>query len=94
MLKEKLISLIVVGFILVIGGLFMIFSSINFGTSFADSWLISRGGADTGIYQIILKGYINNFLVAGGILFGFGLMLVILIFYKFQNIKEKTIHKM
>jgi hypothetical protein len=91
---EKLISLIVVGLILVIGGLIMIFSSVNFGMSSADSWLINSGGADTGIYQIILKGYINNFLVAGGILFGFGMMVVILIFYKFQNMKEKTIHKM
>ncbi|WHX98035.1 hypothetical protein [Neobacillus sp. DY30] len=80
-----------VGFILVIGGLVMIFSSVNLGTSVADSWLISRGGADTGIYQIILKGYINNFLVTGSILFGSGLMVVILIFYKFQNMKGKTI---
>ncbi len=84
MLKEKLISLIIVGLIFVIGGLVMIFSSVNYGTSFADSWLMSRGGADTGIYQIILKGYINNFLVAGGILFGFGLMVVILSAYKFK----------
>ncbi|MEH7114459.1 hypothetical protein V7124_19140 [Neobacillus niacini] len=82
--KEKLISLIIVGLIFIIGGLVMIFSSVNYGTSFADSWLISRGGADTGIYQIILKGYINNFLVAGGILFGFGLMVVILSAYKFK----------
>ncbi|KKI90654.1 hypothetical protein WQ54_19505 [Bacillus sp. SA1-12] len=91
MSKEKLISLIVVGFILVIGGLVMIFSSVNFVTSFADSWLMSRGGADTGIYQIILKGHINNFLVAGGILFGFGLLVVILTYYKFQNVYGKTI---
>ncbi len=33
----------------------LINTSVNFGTSFADSWLISRGGADTGIYQIFLK---------------------------------------
>lgn len=90
MSKENLISLIVVGLILVIGGLVMIFSSVNFGTSFADSWLMSRGGAGTGIYQIILKGYINNFIVAGGILFGFGLMVVIFIYYKFQKLKGKT----
>ncbi|MDQ6600818.1 hypothetical protein [Bacillus salipaludis] len=91
MSKEKLISLIVVGFILVIGGLVMIFSSVNFGTSFADSWLTGRGGADTGIYQIILKSYINNFLVAGGILFGFGMMIVVLIYYKFQNTNGENI---
>jgi hypothetical protein len=83
-MPKKLTSLIIVGLILIIGGLVMIFSSVNYGTSYADSWLMSRGGADTGIYQIILKGYINNFLVAGGILFGFGLMVVILSAYKFK----------
>ncbi len=33
-------------------------------------------------YQIILKGYINNFLVAGGVLLGFGQMVVTLILKK------------
>jgi hypothetical protein len=91
MSKEKIHSLIIVGLLLVICGLVMIFSSVSFGTSSAESWLIRNGGADTSTYQIILKGYINNFLVAGGIIFGLGLMGVILLSFTFLKYEGKNI---
>jgi hypothetical protein len=93
MSKEKIISLIIVGFLLFICGLVMIFSSVSFGTSSAETWLMNNGGADTSTYQIILKGYINNFLVAGGIIFGLGLMGVILFSFTFLNMKEEISSK-
>jgi hypothetical protein len=87
MSKDNLIGLIIVGSLLGIGGFVMIFFSVNFGTSLADSWLMRRGGADTGYYHIIVNSYINNFLVAGSILFGFGLLMVALTYYRLQIIK-------
>jgi hypothetical protein len=83
--KENLMGFIMVGFLLGLGGLVMIFFSVNFGTSFAESWLVSRGGADTGYYHIIVNSYINNFLVAGGILFGLGILIVTLTYLNFLN---------
>jgi hypothetical protein len=77
MAKDKSIGFIVVGSILGIVGFIMIFFSVNFGISLAESWLINQGGAaDTATYNIIRKSYINTFLVAGSILFGLGLLIV------------------
>ncbi|WML44640.1 hypothetical protein [Neobacillus sp. PS3-40] len=86
MTKENLINFSIVGFLCGLGGLVMIFFSVNFGTSLAESWLVSQGGADTRYYHIIVKSNINNFLVAGGIIFGFGLLIIALTLYKFLNI--------
>jgi hypothetical protein len=43
---------------------------------------------EQGLYQIVVKGYINNFLVAGDILFGFGLIFFILAYNKILNLKN------
>jgi hypothetical protein len=84
---EKLKVFAIISVLLVLSGVIMIFNSVNFGTSIADSWLADRGGADTGLYHLVIKGNINSFLVSGGILFGFGLVFLTLAYYKIVNLK-------
>jgi hypothetical protein len=85
---EKLKAFAIISVLLILTGVILIFNSVNFGTSIADSWLADRDGADTGFYLIVVVGYINNFLVSGGILFGFGLILLPLTYYKILNLKN------
>ncbi|RSD28676.1 hypothetical protein [Mesobacillus subterraneus] len=68
-------------------GFIMIFFSTDFGSSFADSWLADRGGADTGFYHIMVETYIHNFQIAGGILFGLGLLVLLMASYKMLDSK-------
>jgi hypothetical protein len=42
---------------------------------------MKRGGADTGLYHIVIKGNIQKFLVAGSVLFTIGLLTSIVGFY-------------
>ncbi|KMM37986.1 hypothetical protein [Guptibacillus hwajinpoensis] len=88
--KDKLIGLIIWGSIIGISGFVMLFFSVHFGTSIAENWLIKQGGADTDYYNIIVKSYINNFLVGGGILFAVGLATNFIAYYKLQSIKDKS----
>ncbi|MDC3414934.1 hypothetical protein [Terrihalobacillus insolitus] len=81
--KVKYISTIIVGALIGLLGIIMIFSSIKFGISSAGSWLESRGGADSNYYNVVVQSYINSFLVAGGILFGFGLLIITFVLNKF-----------
>ena len=69
-------------------GVILIAFSVKFGTSNADAWLASRGGADTAYYHLIVKSYINNFLVSGSILLGFGLVSSAFIYYKMVNFER------
>ena len=87
MSKDNLMGLILVGSLLGVGGFIMIFFSVTFGTSLAESWLMRQGGADTAYYHIIMKSYINNFLVVGGIFLSIGLLIVVFIYYKLLIIK-------
>lgn len=86
--KDLILGYIVIGSILTITGLVMTFFSINFGTSVADSWLVERGGGDTDYYHMIVTSYIQSFLVAGGILFGIGLVIVAIFYYKLQLVNQ------
>lgn len=88
MTSEKLKNFAIINVLLILSGVIMIFFSVRFGTSLADSWLSSRGGADTGYYHIIVKGYMNSFLAAGGIILGFGLVFFTLASYKLLNFKD------
>jgi hypothetical protein len=56
------------------------FSSIYFGTSLGDSWLLNQedGVADTNRYNLIVETYKNNFVIIGSILFGTGTLTAIL----------------
>ena len=77
MTKDKLKGLIFLGSLIGIAGFILLFFSVHFGTYFAEDWLSKQGGVDTSLYLIIVEGYINNFLSAGSILFGIGLLTVI-----------------
>ena len=86
--KDKLKGLIALGILLSVLGLFLLFNSVNFGASLAESWLVKRGGADPTWYHIRAKGNINNFLAVGSILFGIGLTTTIFVLYKLLKLKE------
>ena len=87
MSKDNLMGLIIVGSLLGVGGFIMIFFSVTFGTSLAESCLMRQGGADTAYYHIIMNSYINNSLVVGGIFLSIGLLIVAFIYYKLLIIK-------
>ncbi|MFC4022380.1 hypothetical protein ACFOUV_00950 [Oceanobacillus longus] len=88
MIKDNLKGVITLGALLAILGFILIFSSVHFGISLADNWLAKQGGADTSIYLIVIEGYTNNFLFAGSILFGVGLVTFIIAIYKLLHIKK------
>ena len=90
MTKDKMKGFVSLGAILSIFGLIMIFSSVDFGTSFADHWLSKEGGADTEIYLMRISGYTNNFLATGSILLGIGLVTIMYFYYKIINYNEKN----
>lgn len=79
MLKEQIKGLSILSAILALGGLVLMFSSISIGTSLGDSWLMSQadGIADTNQYNLIVKTYINNFVIIGSTLFGAGILAAI-----------------
>ncbi|WP_455717333.1 hypothetical protein [Anaerosporobacter sp.] len=90
MTKDKLKGFLAVSVLLAVLGLFLLFNSVNFGTSLAESWIAKQGGADTAWYHIRAKGNINNFLAAGSILFVCGLTTTIFGSYKLLTIKEPS----
>ncbi|MGV2940513.1 hypothetical protein AB5I83_13025 [Mesobacillus sp. LC4] len=87
-MKKKLQGFVIIGALFSLLGVILTFSSVSLGSSMADSWLASRGGADTAYYHLMVKSYINSFLVAGGIMLVFGLMLTSLAAFKLMNIME------
>ncbi|MBT2682151.1 hypothetical protein [Bacillus sp. ISL-37] len=88
MTKEKLQGFAIISALLALIGVIFIMFSVEFGTSQADSWLASRGGADTAYYHLIVKSYINNFLVSGSILLGFGLVSTVFFYFKMVNFER------
>lgn len=88
MSKDYLTNVIILGAALVIAGFIMLFFNVYFGTSSADAWLASRGEADTGYYHLVIRGYMNTFLVGGGILFVMGLVAVFWGYHQLQVKKE------
>ncbi|MFB1082529.1 hypothetical protein [Jeotgalibacillus sp. JSM ZJ347] len=82
MTREKLNSLIVFSMMSVMVGLILLFFSVNFGTALAEVWLMQQGSADTAKYLIAIESYIQNFIVAGGVLFGIGLATIMFSYYK------------
>jgi uncharacterized BrkB/YihY/UPF0761 family membrane protein len=95
-MSTKLIKeLSVVSVILAVAGLVLMFSSVAFGTSLADSWLLNKEGgfADTGQYTMVLKTYSNNFVIIGSLLFGTGLLSALFTYLSFVSVereKEKS----
>jgi uncharacterized membrane protein YedE/YeeE len=87
-MKENLQGFVIIGALCILAGGILTFNSVSFGISMADSWLADRGGADTGFFQIIVKSYIDSFLVGGGVMLGFGLVLTAITTYKLMKRKE------
>ena len=88
MTKEKFKGLMAFSLLLSVLGLLLLFNSVNFGTSLAESWLEKQGEADTAWYYIRVEGNINNFLAVGSILFGVGSITSMFVLYKLLTIKE------
>ncbi|MCE4048695.1 MULTISPECIES: hypothetical protein [Bacillaceae] len=82
MAKDKWKGFVALGILLTAIGFILLFFSIKFGTFTAENWLIKQGGADTPTYHLVMKGYINNFLTAGSILFGIGLVTTLVGYFK------------
>ncbi|MFB6468803.1 hypothetical protein ACE38V_18770 [Cytobacillus sp. Hz8] len=75
------------GIVFGIIGLIILLLNVHIGLSMAKSWLIKRGGADPAIYHIVMKGYINTYLVLGSILLCSGLITVA---YTYLKLKRKS----
>ncbi|MEW9503158.1 hypothetical protein [Jeotgalibacillus marinus] len=88
MIKNKLKGGIVLGSLLSIVGFILLFFSVNFGISISEYWLSKRGSVETSIYLKVIEGHTNNFLAAGSILFGVGVITLVLTYYMMLNIKE------
>ncbi|WP_033828047.1 hypothetical protein [Bacillus andreraoultii] len=73
------------GIVITVIGFILLFFSTTFGSIQADNWLVQQGGADTSIYLVMIKSYINTFLVSGSILFGIGLIITFFSLYKLLN---------
>ncbi|CAG9621288.1 hypothetical protein [Sutcliffiella rhizosphaerae] len=69
MTKEKFGIVVFISVLLGIVGFIIIFFSVNFGTTRAESWLRERGGADTEYFHLMINGYITSFLITGIMLF-------------------------
>ncbi|AJD89582.1 hypothetical protein JMA_02650 [Jeotgalibacillus malaysiensis] len=91
MTREKLNGLIIFSIAITVIGLILLFFSVSFGTSLGENWLFQRGGADTAMYHLVIESYIQNFLVAGGVLFGIGLVTTIFSYYKLLSTTESLI---
>lgn len=70
-------------------GFILLFFSTTFGSLQAENWLVKQGGADTSIYLVMIKSYINTFLVSGSILFGIGLVITFFSLYKLLNFNKE-----
>lgn len=61
------------------------FSSISFGTALGDSWLQEQLNknfeADTSQYNMIVKMYINNFVIIGTVLLSAGFLTAIFSYF-------------
>ena len=61
----------------------MLFFNVYFGTASAEAWLINNG-SDALNYNVILKGYINTYLVGGSILFVMGVLAIVFGYHQLQ----------
>ncbi|MCA1054265.1 hypothetical protein LCM10_04635 [Rossellomorea aquimaris] len=87
MTKDQFNGFVTIGVTLVGIGLILLFFSTYFGSSMADNWLMKQGTADTAMFHIRIESYINNFVVSGGILLGFGLFTLIQTYFiKFTKV--------
>ncbi len=86
---EKIKHLMILSILFVLIGLILLFGSVNFGSLLTESWLSQQySEIDTTLYETRAQGNINNFLVAGSILFACGITTITILLYKTLNIKK------
>lgn len=85
MLTKHSNNLLIISSLLAITGLALMFSSINFGISLGDSWLDNQedGIYDTDQYNMVVETHKNNFIIIGSVLFGTGILTLILTYFTF-----------
>lgn len=83
MSKDHIKACNIISILSIIAGFILMFSSVSFGTSMGDSWLMkqSEGIADTSRYNMIVKTYITNFVIIGSISLSAGLLLTMLTYF-------------
>lgn len=68
--------------LLMLAGLILIFTSVHFGITRGNSWLMRQmEGSDSEIYYMVIETYTTSFMMIGGILFGTGLLIGVLTFF-------------
>ncbi|CAN7546975.1 hypothetical protein [Rossellomorea sp. LjRoot5] len=83
MSKDNLTLVIILGILSTIVGFIMFFFNVYFGTATAKAQLFNNG-SDALNYNVILKGYINTYLVGGSILFVMGALAIVLGYHQLQ----------
>lgn len=81
MTEDNFNRFLTIGIALFVIGFILLFFSTSIGISMADNWMMNQGGADPAKYQIRAESYINIFVVSGSILFGIGLLTLILTYF-------------
>ena len=86
MSKDHIKAFSIISVLLIIIGFVLIFSSVTFGLSMSNSWLLEQTeregiGPDISQYNIVTKTYINNFVIVGSTLLSTGLLLAILTYF-------------
>jgi hypothetical protein len=85
MVTNHLKVLLIFGSVISVVGLIVLLSSVNIGMSLSYNWLLSQGGsADSNTYNLVMESYISNFTILGGILCSFGLLTVVVSYYKWR----------
>lgn len=76
MTKDNYYRFVTIGLTTSVVGFVLLFFSTKFGTLMS-----GKDGSDPALYHIRVESYINSFVVSGGILFGIGLVTLILTHY-------------
>lgn len=70
----------------------MFFFNVYFGTATAEAQFFNNGIGGPEYYNVILKGYINTYLVGGSILFVMGVLAIVLGYHQLQLKKVSDSH--
>ncbi|WP_406687916.1 hypothetical protein [Rossellomorea vietnamensis] len=92
MSKDNLTLVIILGILSTMAGFIMFFFNVYFGTATAEAQFFNNGIGGPEYYNVILKGYINTYLVGGSILFVMGVLAIVLGYHQLQLKKVSDSH--
>ncbi|MEI2665760.1 hypothetical protein [Rossellomorea sp. LJF3] len=92
MTKDNLTLVIILGILSTMVGFIMFFFNVYFGTATAEAQFFNNGIGGPEYYKVILKGYINTYLVGGSILFVMGVLAIVLGYHQLQLKKVSDSH--